>query len=86
MPEKDWTIYLDNDRYILLSTELRETMTTTYKSSSKTKRPVVVSIPVTRDVGSLSLKDAEAIVRREGGQPMSEKESKRFSAFKMAGN
>ena len=68
----------------MLSTQSREIMATIYKTSSRIKRPVVVSVPVTRDSGSLSLKDAEAIVRRAGGKPMSEKESKRFSAFKTA--
>ena len=59
-------------------------MTTTFKTFSRTKRPVVVSIPVARDTGSLSVKDAEAIVRRAGGRPMSKEEVKRFSAFKKA--
>ncbi|NBB80174.1 MAG: hypothetical protein GVY36_12140 [Verrucomicrobia bacterium] len=45
-----------------------------------------MSIPVVRDGDSLSLKNAEAIIRRAGGQPMSQKELKRFSAFKQAGN
>ena len=57
-------------------------MATTYKNSSKIKRPVVVSVPVTRDDGSLSLKGAEVIVRRAGGQPMTKTEVKRFSAFR----
>jgi len=61
-------------------------MATTYKTSSKIKRPVVVSVPVTRDAGSLSLKDAEAIVRRAGGRPMTEAEAERFRVFKKSGN
>jgi hypothetical protein len=59
-------------------------MATTYKNSSRTKRPVVVSVPVTRDTGSLAVKDAEAIIRHAGGQPMSKEEIKRFGGFKKA--
>ena len=43
--------------------------------------PVVVSVPVTRDTGSLSLKTAEAIIRRAGCRPMSKEETKRFGAL-----
>lgn len=57
-------------------------MATTYKASSRIKRPVVVSVPVTQDTGSLAVKDAEAIIRRAGGRLMSKEEVKRFSAFK----
>ena len=64
-----------------LSKRLREIMKTISKTSSKIKRPVVVSVPVTRDAGSLSLKNAEAIIRQAGGRPMSKEETKRFGAF-----
>jgi len=59
-------------------------MATTYKTSSGIKRPVVVSVPVTRDAGTLAVKDAETTIRRAGGQPMSKEEIKRFNAFKKA--
>ena len=56
-------------------------MKTISKTSSGIKRPVVVSLPVTRDAGSLSIKTAEAIIRRAGGRPMSKEETKRFDAL-----
>jgi hypothetical protein len=61
-------------------------MATTFKTSSKIKRPVVVSVPVARDSGSLSVKDAEAIIRNAGGRPMTEAEVERFRVFKKSEN
>lgn len=59
-------------------------MATTYKTSSRIKRPTIVSIPVTRDCGSLSVEKAESIISRAGGRPMSKEETKRLKAFKKA--
>lgn len=65
-------------------------MATALKTSSRIKRPacrepveqVVVRVPVARDTGSLSVKDAEAIIRNAGGRPMTQAELERFRAFK----
>lgn len=58
-------------------------MATTYKTSSRTKRPVVVSVPLTRDSGSFSAEQTEAArieayLLREGFKPVSAKEKARL--------
>lgn len=57
-------------------------MATISKTLKKIRRPVIVSVPVMHHRDSLSLKDAEAIVRHAGGRPMTKKERERFNAFK----
>jgi hypothetical protein len=67
-------------------------MATTLNYSSGTKRPkrpacrgpvepVVVRIPVLPEHPSLSIQEAEAIVRQAGGKPMTKDEMKYYRRF-----
>lgn len=51
------------------------------KSSSRTKRPVIVSIPAPRKKQSFPLKEAEEILKRHGARPATPEEIEEAKPF-----
>jgi hypothetical protein len=56
-------------------------MKRTSKSSSRTRRPVIVSIPVNKKKESFTLKEAEEILKRHGARPATPEEIKEAKKF-----
>jgi hypothetical protein len=56
-------------------------MKITSKSSSRTKRPVIVSIPASRKKERFTLKEAEEILKRHGARPATPEEIEEAKQF-----
>jgi hypothetical protein len=50
-------------------------------TSSAARKPAIVQVPANGRKSSLSLKDAEVILRREGFRPLSEEASRKTRKF-----
>lgn len=56
-------------------------MATISKTTSRTKRPVIVTVPAPANAVTLSLEEAQSRLRRAGGKAMTKEEIVRFQTF-----